>query len=76
MKTRSEENHDVRLLSASIFDFLVGDFIKGQRDDSLPDPKGPPDGLVRVVLSDFRSVVLNAERVQRGRKSDLDIFKK
>lgn len=46
MKTRSEEDHYVGLLAASIFDLLVGDFVKGQWGDTLPDFKGPPDGLV------------------------------
>ncbi len=45
MKTRSEEDHDVGLLAASVFDLLVGDFIKGQRGHTLPDFKRPPDGF-------------------------------
>lgn len=46
MKTRSEEDHDVGLLAASIFDLLVGDFIKSQWGHPLPDFKCPPDGFV------------------------------
>lgn len=46
VKTRSEEDHYVGLLAASIFDLLVGDFVKGQRGDTLPDFKGLPNGLV------------------------------
>lgn len=45
VKTRGEEDHDVRLLAASILYLLVGDFVEGQRGDLLPDFKGPPDGF-------------------------------
>lgn len=60
MKTRGKKDHDVGLLATAVFDFLVGDFIKCQWGDTLPDFKGPSDGLIRVILSNFRSVVLNA----------------
>lgn len=46
MKTRGKEDHDVGFLAASVFDLLVGDFVKGQRGDAFPDFKGSPDGFV------------------------------
>lgn len=65
MKTWGKEDHDVGLLAASIFDLLVGDFVKGQGSHPLPDFKRPPDGFVWVILSNLGSVVLDT----MGRKS-------
>lgn len=45
MKTRSEEDHNVGLLAASIFDLLVGNFVKRQWGHTLPDFERPTDGF-------------------------------
>lgn len=70
MKTRSEEDHYVRLLAASIFDLLVGDFVKGQWGDALPDFKGPSNGLIRVILSNLGSVILDTMGTKRGQEEN------
>lgn len=64
METRGKKDHDVGLLAASIFDFLVGDFVKGQWGNFLPDFKGSSDGLEWVVFPNLWSVVLNATKTK------------
>lgn len=60
METRGKEDHDVGLLATSVFDLLVGDFIKGQRGHPLPHFEGPADGFVGVILSNLGSIILDA----------------
>lgn len=70
METRSKEDHDVGLLAASIFDLLVGDFIKRQRSHSLPDFERPADGFIGVILSDLGSIILDTTENKEKRKGD------
>lgn len=59
METGRKEDHDVGLLAASIFDLLVGDFIKSQGSHPFPDFERPTDGFIGVILSNLGSVILD-----------------
>lgn len=57
----SEEEHDVCVPVHLAFDVTVGDLPEPERNHTLPDPEGLADGLERLVLPDFRAVVLYTE---------------
>lgn len=68
METGSKEDHDIGLLAASIFDLLVGDFIKSQGSHPFPDFERPTDGFIRVILSDLGSIILDTIKQKRQDK--------
>lgn len=68
METGSKEDHDIGLLAASIFDLLVGDFVKGQGSHPFPDFERPADGFVRVILPDLGSIILDTIKQKRQDK--------
>lgn len=68
METRSKEDHDVGLLAASIFDLLVGDFIKSHGCHPFPDFERSTDGFIGVILSDLGSIILDTIKQKRQDK--------
>lgn len=61
METLSKEDHNVCKLLNLVPYVAVGDFPETERRDALPHLKGLPDGLVGLVLTHLRGVVLYAE---------------
>lgn len=61
VETLGEEEHDVGKLLHLVPYVTVWDFPETKRGDALPHPEGLPDGLVGLVLTHLRSVVLYTE---------------
>lgn len=55
-----EGEHDVGVLVDLPSDVAEGDFSEGERDHTLPNLEGLPDGVMRGSLSDLGGVVLYA----------------
>jgi len=73
METRGEEDHNVGLFTASVFDLLVGNLVESQWGHLLPNVERPTDGFVRVVFPDLGSVVLDATETNQGREKSISL---
>ena len=61
METLGKEEHDVCKLLHLVPYVTVGDFPEAERGDALPHLEGLPDGLVGLILTNLRGVVLYTE---------------
>lgn len=62
METFSKEDHNVCKLLHLVPYVAVGDFPETEGGDALPHLEGLPDGLMGLVLTHLRGVVLNTEK--------------
>lgn len=61
METLAEEEHNVGKLLHLVPYVTVGDFPEAKRGDALPHLEGLPDGIMGLVLTHLRGVVLYTE---------------
>lgn len=76
VETLGEEEHDIGKLLHLVPYVAVGNFPETQRGDALPHLEGLPDGLVGLILTHLRGVVLDpaqcAVRFESGKDTTIN----